>query len=250
MQSSISQPANGSRCVERVSASAHCKAWASPRTHIGWINISRLTRECMIDVVTRADPSFNIMPFETASDCITVSTDPLDLIIYHCRGDEVTDLQELTELRNALPNVRLLVMSDSVRLEPTFVQRILAAGTSGFILTSSNGLDMLVSAIRLVSSGGTVVSREFFMAESSPKRAPARGDVHRTPRITRRERSVLELIKRGKPNKIIAYELGLSVCTVKIHARNLIQKMGAANRTQAAMNADKFLWNLSDTEGN
>jgi DNA-binding NarL/FixJ family response regulator len=52
---------------------------------------------------------------------------------------------------------------------------------------------------------------------------------------------VLELIKDGKPNKIIAYELGLSLCTVKVHARNLIRKMGATNRTEAAVRADKIL---------
>jgi DNA-binding NarL/FixJ family response regulator len=61
------------------------------------------------------------------------------------------------------------------------------------------------------------------------------------PQITKRERSVLELIKRGKPNKIIAYELGLSLCTVKVHARSLMRKVGATNRTEAAVKAANIL---------
>jgi DNA-binding NarL/FixJ family response regulator len=165
---------------------------------------------------------------------------PLDLIVYHSRGHGATDLDEISELRKVLTAVKLLVLSDSVTMEPALMQRILAEGTAGIILTSSNSLDMLVSAIRLVSSGGTFVSREFFMTGGPSNRSPVERDVHGVPRLTQRERSVLELIRHGKPNKIIAHELGLSLCTVKVHARNLIRKMGASNRTQAAMNAEKI----------
>jgi DNA-binding NarL/FixJ family response regulator len=195
----------------------------------------------MTDVVSRAQPFSEILPFRTAFDCITFSAKPLDLIVFHSRGHGVSDLHGLTELRKGFPKVKLLVLSDSAAMDPALVQRLLAEGTSGFMLTGSNSLEMFISAIRLVTSGGTFVSREFFMAEHLSKPPAGRADIHKVHRITQRERSVLELIKHGKPNKIIAHELGLSVCTVKIHTRNLIQKMGAANRTQAAVNADKFL---------
>ena len=52
--------------------------------------------------------------------------------------------------------------------------------------------------------------------------------------LTQREREVLERLDRGLPNKIIAYELGISCCTVKVHIRNILQKFKARNRTQAA----------------
>lgn len=52
--------------------------------------------------------------------------------------------------------------------------------------------------------------------------------------LTPREREVLERLDRGLPNKIIAYELGISCCTVKVHIRNILQKFKARNRTQAA----------------
>jgi DNA-binding NarL/FixJ family response regulator len=60
-------------------------------------------------------------------------------------------------------------------------------------------------------------------------------------RLTQREIAVLALMKHGKPNKIIAHELGMSASTVKVHVRHIMRKMGAANRTQAALNADKIL---------
>lgn len=52
--------------------------------------------------------------------------------------------------------------------------------------------------------------------------------------LTPREREVLERLDRGLPNKIIAYELMISCCTVKVHIRSILQKLKARNRTQAA----------------
>ena len=231
MRMILRQSAAGSECLDRIAVAPPCEADAPACIRIGWISSSRLTRECMTDAVSRAYPSSEILPFRTAFDCITFATTSLDLIIFHSRGPGMSDLRELTDLRKVFPEGKLLVMSDSAAIDPALVQRTLAEGASGFILTGSNSLEMFISAIRLVTSGGTFVSREFFMAERLSRPPMMRRDVHHPHRITQRERSVLELIKHGKPNKIIAHELGLSVCTVKIHTRNLIQKMGAANRT-------------------
>jgi DNA-binding NarL/FixJ family response regulator len=241
MQMSVSQLPLQPGIAEDGHASARLGLAAPAGIRIGWVSIFRLTRECMTDVVARAQPSFDILPFTTAADCIGVSAAPLDLIVYHARGHGVSDLQEVTELRRAFAAVKLLVLSDSVTMDPAFVQRILADGASGFILTSTNSLEVLVSAIRLVSSGGTFVSREFVVDGQMSRRSSPRAERRSPQRITPRERTVLELIKRGKPNKIIAYELGLSLCTVKVHMRNLIRKMGATNRTEAAVKADQLL---------
>ncbi len=50
--------------------------------------------------------------------------------------------------------------------------------------------------------------------------------------LTRREREVLELLRRGKPNKVIAAELGLSVRTVEGHRANITEKMGVKSLGQ------------------
>ncbi|MCB8878413.1 response regulator transcription factor [Acidisoma silvae] len=51
--------------------------------------------------------------------------------------------------------------------------------------------------------------------------------------LTRRQSEVFACIKQGKPNKTIAYELGMSESTVKVHVRNIMQNLGATNRTHA-----------------
>ena len=53
--------------------------------------------------------------------------------------------------------------------------------------------------------------------------------------LTPRERSVLDLLRDGIPNKVIAYRLGLSQSTVKAHVHSVISKLGVRNRTEAAL---------------
>ncbi|WP_249676338.1 response regulator transcription factor [Acidocella sp. C78] len=48
-------------------------------------------------------------------------------------------------------------------------------------------------------------------------------------------------LRRGKANKIIAYELGVSESTVKVHIKNIMRKIGATNRTEAVYKAQTAL---------
>ncbi|MCB8879782.1 response regulator transcription factor [Acidisoma cellulosilytica] len=57
--------------------------------------------------------------------------------------------------------------------------------------------------------------------------------------LTRRERMVLEHVCQGQSNKEIAEALVMSISTVKAHVRNIMQKTGASNRIQLALNADR-----------
>ena len=55
--------------------------------------------------------------------------------------------------------------------------------------------------------------------------------------LTPRQLEVLEHIKLGEPNKIIAYKLGMKECTVKVHVRDIMKKLKATNRTQLVYKA-------------
>jgi DNA-binding NarL/FixJ family response regulator len=62
----------------------------------------------------------------------------------------------------------------------------------------------------------------------------------RNGRLTSRQMAVLSHLQQGKANKIIAHELSMSESTVKVHVRNIMRKMGATNRTEAAYKAQKL----------
>ena len=64
-------------------------------------------------------------------------------------------------------------------------------------------------------------------AEAPPAREPAYPDG-----LTQREVEVLRLVATGRTDREIAEELFISVATVSTHVRNLLDKTGAANRTE------------------
>jgi DNA-binding NarL/FixJ family response regulator len=59
--------------------------------------------------------------------------------------------------------------------------------------------------------------------------------------LTDREKEVLELVRQGLPNKVIARRLRISEATVKTHVTRILQRIGAADRTQAALWAERRL---------
>ena len=207
---------------------------------IAWIDGSALTRECMTHAARSAQKLFMIVPFASVYDCIKECERKLDLIVYHSHEADSVNTADIAALRDAFSTTQLVVLSDATDLDPAIVKGLLTQGASGFILTNQTGLQMMVSALAMVASGGTFVPREVLFYEAEAKQT-ADGEPRRKGSLTRREVEVLQLLKQGKPNKVIAYELHLSESTVKVHIRNTMRKIGSTNRTHAAMNADTYM---------
>ncbi|MBL0408620.1 response regulator transcription factor, partial [Microvirga aerilata] len=60
-------------------------------------------------------------------------------------------------------------------------------------------------------------------------------------RLSPREAEILRSLMRGEPNKVIAKRLDVTEATVKVHVKAILRKVGAANRTQAALWATNHL---------
>lgn len=101
----------------------------------------------------------------------------------------------------------------------------------------------LAAAIAAVAAGLTVHAPGMAVASPGPGFSPgardgveqARGDLGspESNRLTVREQEVLAMIAEGLPNKAIAVELGITSHTVKFHIASIMQKLGAASRTEA-----------------
>jgi DNA-binding NarL/FixJ family response regulator len=59
--------------------------------------------------------------------------------------------------------------------------------------------------------------------------------------FTARQTAVVEALRRGKANKIIAYELNMRESTVKVHVRNIMKKLRARNRTEVAFMTSRLM---------
>lgn len=207
---------------------------------VAWIDSARLTRECLVTALVLSQPQFRVQGFESLEECLRLNEASPHLVVCYSHAEGDVDIGLVEALHKAYPGARIVVLSDAVTLPPPVVRNLLALGVAGFILTRRTGLQMMISAISLVCSGGTFVPRDFLFMDGQPTAAlmPRKPE---DSRLTQREHAVLNLIRLGNPNKMVADALGMSASTVKVHVRNIMQKMGAANRTQVALRADRYL---------
>jgi two-component system response regulator NreC len=110
--------------------------------------------------------------------------------------------------------------------DDAYVQELMAAGASGYVLKQSASSELL-QAIRAAASGGRYLDPTL-PAPQQPRDPRRRA---RTPTATDRERAVLRLMAVGYSNKEIGASLEISVKTVEVHKANAMRKLGLRGRT-------------------
>jgi DNA-binding NarL/FixJ family response regulator len=123
------------------------------------------------------------------------------------------------------------------------VNRALTHGVRGYIPTSVES-EVAVAALRLISAGGTFVPADALRSTTAKLDDQPEGERQRRSDgrdLTPRELSVIDLVREGKPNKLIARQLDMQESTVKVHVRNILKKLNAANRTHAAFVVNRLL---------
>lgn len=115
------------------------------------------------------------------------------------------------------------------------VVQAVRAGARGF-LPKTMSPDLFAAAIGLVIGGGTYLPTEILEAQAEPAGS---GPGSLLDGLTPREQQVLVRLATGTPNKEIGRDLGLAEVTVKLHVRQILKKIGARNRSEAAGMAAK-----------
>lgn len=204
------------------------------------VSSQTLTREALAMLMQTAG-SLTVMAAGSARELLDndgAALSDVQVIVLHVAGklsSELGSAQDIATLREELPDVPLFLICDSE--DPDHVREALRQGIRGYASTSLTS-QVLLSAIRLVRVGGTFVpvappekphgGRGIYSGDGAA--GDATGDV-----LTVRQRQVLELLRQGKPNKVIARELELQESTVKIHVREIMRKLHVPNRTAAAL---------------
>jgi NarL family two-component system response regulator LiaR len=140
----------------------------------------------------------------------------------------------MRQLRARSPTSRVIVLTSF--LEDERVLPAIQAGAAGYLLKNVEPAE-LARAIRAAHAGEAIIDPTAAARLVHAIADDARPRVEEPERLTRRERDVLELIARGRSNKRIALELGISEKTVKTHVGHLLAKLGVSDRTQAALMA-------------
>jgi two-component system nitrate/nitrite response regulator NarL len=152
-------------------------------------------------------------------------------------------------LKERQPEARVVFVAP--HFETAFVQLGHAAGVDGFCSAGSDR-EVLIKSLELVMMGEkfvpgalvrsilseTALNVETDQAEPMAEPLPLDPVMQR---LSKREVEILRCLMRGHSNKVIAKKLDVAEATIKVHVKAILRKIGAANRTQAAMWATEHL---------
>jgi DNA-binding NarL/FixJ family response regulator len=203
---------------------------------IGLIDEKSFTRECITRSLQALDDRFDIASFATCDDCLQ-DTGGRDLILYNARqaaADWDNKNEQFLSIKKLLNMMPVIILSD---LDcPDSLIEIFESGARGFIPTAHTTLEQLIEIIGLVRVGGIFVPLSSLSLPRTKARDAMTGGGAGS-QFTRIELAVLDRLKLGKANKIIAHELGVSESTVKVHIGRIMRKLKVTNRTQIVCRA-------------
>lgn len=136
-------------------------------------------------------------------------------------------------LRARSLDVRVLVLTSFG--DADLVVKAFRAGADGYLLKHQEA-EAILDAVRVIAAGGAPVDPLVAPSVIADLRERAHGKL-----LTDREKEVLELVRQGHPNKTIARRLRITEGTVKTHVTHILHRVGAADRTQAALWAERHL---------
>lgn len=155
-----------------------------------------------------------------------------DIVILDIRMPGLNGLGAARLLQQRLPAVKVVMftMDDS----PEYLEAAMNAGALGYLLKDASRAEV-IQALQHVAAGGealnTAVSARLLRRMTERQASGAAPGEPLTPR----ERQVLGLVANGMSNRAIGEHLGITTGTAKAHVERVIGKLGAADRTQAAV---------------
>ena len=167
-----------------------------------------------------------------------------DVVVIDISMPELNGLQATKKLKDKSPQVKVLILTR--HSEPGYLQELLQAGASGYVLKQSKS-EELIRAILTVAAGQTYLDPA--ITEKVVTQLRESGQVTRkapNANLTAREADVLRLIALGYVNKEVAARLNLSIKTVEAHKSNAMNKMGMKSRVDIVRYAILQDW-LQDT---
>ena len=192
-----------------------------------------LFREALLSTVQVAFPGAVVDEAESLSAASEAMSraEGVDMILLDLSMQGVTGFDGLIQIRASFPKVPILVVSGFE--DAQIAHDAIRCGAAGYVPKGA-GKALLTEAMTEVLGGGVFLPKEY---RTGAKRESGAGSdlLERLRTLTPAQMRVLSLVKRGKLNKQIAYELNVGESTIKAHISEIMRKLGVASRTQAVI---------------
>lgn len=162
-----------------------------------------------------------------------------DIVLMDVRMPGMDGLAALEQIKSCAPRVSVIMVT--LYDNPEYLFRAVALGAAGYVLKDASRAELL-RAVRVTAEGGAIVAPSLMpqllreVAHPSRSLAACAG-LPAHDALSPRELEVLRLMAEGLTNQEIAERLILSPTTIKSHVQSIMDKLGASDRTQAAVRA-------------
>ena len=153
----------------------------------------------------------------------------VDIVLLDLQVKEISGIDVCEYINQHHPKIKILVLS--MFSEESFITRVMQAGAHGY-LTKNSGKEELLKAINLVLQGHTYYSNEVTQVIMDSLKGQAhqpQGATLRVPKLSKREKQILQLIVNEYTTADVAAELFISEKTVESHRSNLLAKLQVKN---------------------
>jgi len=174
------------------------------------------------------EPGISVVGEADGKDAVdrAVSTQP-DVVVLDLFMPVINGLEVMPQIREKLPNSRLLILTVSDNEGDLY--SALKLGAQGYLLKNSP-VERIIDGVRKVAAGETVLSHQ--MVGKLAADIQHRGEERR---LSTREAQILELLREGLTNAQIANKLSVEESTVKTHIHHLLGKLHIKNRTEVSL---------------
>ncbi len=162
-----------------------------------------------------------------------------DLVLMDIDMPQMSGLEALHLIKKESPEIQVVMLT--VCEDDAKLFEAIQSGAQGYLLKSLDTNEFL-EMLDGLQRGEAAMTRQTIARLMKRVAAPPLPQTEPVQNLTKREIELLRLVAKGMPNKAIAQVLSVSENTVKYHLRNILQKLGVQNRTEAVTQAIRAGW--------